>query len=75
MTVAPYRRLERAMALDQGTNEIGETYVSQVVVVPWMPDANMLWLDLYHIFDMMGLLAGDDDYPDESEMRARLRDR
>ena len=38
-----------------------------------MPDANMLWLDLYHICEMMGLLA-DDDYPDEYEMRARLPD-
>ena len=46
-----------------------------VVVVPWMPDANMRWLDLYHICEMLGLLADDDDYPDEDEMRGRLRDR
>ena len=71
----PYRRLERAKALDQGINEIGETCLRQAVVVPWMPDANMLWLNLYHICEMMGLLADDDDYPDEYEMRARLRDR
>ena len=47
---------------DQGINEIGKTYVGRVIVVPWMLDANMLWLDLYHICDMLGLLADDDDY-------------
>ena len=40
-----------------------------------MPDANILWLDLYHICEMLGLLVDDDDYPDEDEMRGRLRDR
>ena len=44
-----------------------------VVHVPWMPDSNMLWLDLYHICEMMGLV-GDNEYPDEDTMRGRLRD-
>ena len=78
LTVSPYQLHEGAMALspeNQGINEIGETYLRQAVVVPWTPGANMLRLDLYHICEMMGLLADDDEYPDEYAMRARLRDR
>ena len=51
--------------LDRGIDDASSP--EEVVVVPWMPDANMLWLDLYHICEMLGLLAGDNEIPDEQD--------